>query len=181
MQSVLFTAPADWAIHRLNVKTVLFRVIQLSINTHFKWKKPTKLTKPGFCFVWPIYRTSLGATTLGQSGPRSDSNEGVLSIPQLSSLTGTSSSDCLASYQDTHLWRFTPQERCSRCIQQPQLTDQMKSWIRLFMFHYALIPLKMYESFCSLPPAQLYIFVAASDQTGLYTRSMTRRSIIVGI
>ena len=39
------------------------------------------------------------ATTLGQSGPGSDGNEGVLHIPQSSSITGTSPSDCLALYQ----------------------------------------------------------------------------------
>ena len=40
-----------------------------------------------------------GATTLGQSGPGSNGNEGVLRIPQRSSITGTSPSDCLVSYQ----------------------------------------------------------------------------------
>ena len=31
-------------------------------------------------------------------GPESDGNEGVLCIPQSSSITGASSSDCLVSY-----------------------------------------------------------------------------------
>ena len=39
-----------------------------------------------------------GATILGQSGPGSDGNEGVLRIPLSSSITGTSPSDCLVSY-----------------------------------------------------------------------------------
>ena len=39
-----------------------------------------------------------GATTPGQSGPGSDGNEGILCIPQSSSITWTSPSDCLASY-----------------------------------------------------------------------------------
>ena len=34
----------------------------------------------------------------GQSGPGSDGNEGVLRIPQSSSIAGTSPSDCLVSY-----------------------------------------------------------------------------------
>ena len=34
----------------------------------------------------------------GQSEPGSDSNEGVLHIPQSSSITGASPSDCLVSY-----------------------------------------------------------------------------------
>ena len=36
-----------------------------------------------------------GATTPGQSGPGSDGNEGVLRIPQSSSITGTSLSNIL--------------------------------------------------------------------------------------
>ena len=35
---------------------------------------------------------------MGQSGPGSDGNEGVLHIPQSYSITGTSPSDCLVSY-----------------------------------------------------------------------------------
>ena len=53
-------------------------------------------------FIWPIDKTLSGATTLGQSGPRSDDKEGALCIPQSSSITGTSLSDCFMSYQDTH-------------------------------------------------------------------------------
>ena len=34
----------------------------------------------------------------GQSGPGSDGNEKVLRIPQSSSITGNSPSDCLVSY-----------------------------------------------------------------------------------
>ena len=37
-----------------------------------------------------------GATIPGQSGPGSDGNEGVLRIPQRSSIAGTSPSDCLS-------------------------------------------------------------------------------------
>ena len=39
--------------------------------------------------IWPIDRTLSGATTPGQSGPESDGNEGVLRIPQSSSIIGT--------------------------------------------------------------------------------------------
>ena len=38
-----------------------------------------------------------GATSPDQSGPGSDGNKGVLHIPQSSSITGTSPSDCLVS------------------------------------------------------------------------------------
>ena len=70
-------------------KTVLFRAIQLSINTHFSSTSP-------------IDRTLLGATAPAHNEPGSDGNEGVLRIPQSSCITGTSPSDCLVSYiQDT--------------------------------------------------------------------------------
>ena len=51
-----------------------------------------------FSSIWSIDRTLSGATTPGQSEPRSDSYEGVLHIPQSSSITGASPSDCLVSY-----------------------------------------------------------------------------------
>ena len=43
------------------------------------------------------YIQPIGATFPGQSGPWSNGNEGVLRIPQSSSITGTSPSDCLVS------------------------------------------------------------------------------------
>ncbi len=42
--------------------------------------------------------TLSGTTTPGQSEPGSDGNKGVIRIPQSSSVTGTSPSDCLVSY-----------------------------------------------------------------------------------
>ena len=55
----------------------LFRYIEYSIRT--------------------IDRTPSGATAPGQSGPGSNGKEGVLHIPQSSSITGASPSDCLVS------------------------------------------------------------------------------------
>ena len=49
------------------------------------------------CSIWPIDRTLLGATTPGQSEPGSNSNEGVLRIPQISK-AGASPTDGLISY-----------------------------------------------------------------------------------
>ena len=63
-----------------------------------------------------------GATTPGLSGPGSDGNKVVLHIPQSSSITGTSPSDCLVSYPVHSLGSLTPLQRCSRCIIQPQAT-----------------------------------------------------------
>ena len=68
----------------LDSQTVLFQAIQFSIRTQF-------------CSIWPIDRTLSGATTTGQSTPGSDHIEGLLLIPQSSSITGTSPPDCLVS------------------------------------------------------------------------------------
>ena len=68
----------------LSLKTVLLQTIQFSISIQFN-------------SFWSIDRTLSGAITLGKSGPGSDGNKGVLCIPQSSSITGTSLSDCLVS------------------------------------------------------------------------------------
>ena len=75
---------------QLNVKTVLFLTIHFSIYTQFT-------------SIRPIDRTILGATTPGQNGPGSDSNEEILHIPQCSSITEASPSDCLVSYPEHSL------------------------------------------------------------------------------
>ena len=49
--------------------------------------------------TWPIDRILSGATSLDQSGPGGDGNEGVLHIPPCSSITWATQSDCLVSYQ----------------------------------------------------------------------------------
>ena len=49
-----------------------------------------------------------GATTPGQGGPGSAGNEGVLRIPQSSSITGTSPSDCFVSYPGNSLRESYP-------------------------------------------------------------------------
>ena len=66
-------------------QTVLIQIIQFSISTQFS-------------SIYPIDSALSGATTPCQSGPGSNGNEGVLRIPQSSSVTGTSLSDCLVSY-----------------------------------------------------------------------------------
>ena len=91
-------------VHRqLNVKTVLFRTIQFSVPTVSMLKTVLFLKiqfniSMQFSYIWPIDRNLSGTTTPGQSGPGSDSNEGVLRIPQTPSITGTSPSYCLVSY-----------------------------------------------------------------------------------
>ena len=48
--------------------------------------------------IWSIDRTLSNATTPGQSGPGSNSNEGVVHIPQSPSFTGISPLNCFVSY-----------------------------------------------------------------------------------
>ena len=75
-----------------------------------------------FSSIWPLDRALSGAITPDQSGPGSDSNEGVLSIPQNSSITETSPSDCLVTYPGCLLAKSYPLQRSSPCILQPQST-----------------------------------------------------------
>ena len=72
-------------------KTVLFQAIQFSIKTQFS-------------SVWLIDRTLSVPTSLSQSWPGSHGNKGILWILQSSSITRTSPSDCLVSYQDSRWW-----------------------------------------------------------------------------
>ena len=81
----ILQSPPTGQYTELNVKIVLFHAIQFNIITQFS-------------SIWPINRSLSGATTAGQSGPGSDGNEVVICIPQNSSITGTSPSDCLVSY-----------------------------------------------------------------------------------
>ena len=88
-------------------KTVLFQAIQFSINTQFS-------------SIWPIDITLSGGTTPGKSGPGIDGNEGVLCILQSSSITGTSPSDCLVSYQGHSLGEsFSSAEKQSYSTAEP--------------------------------------------------------------
>ena len=52
--------------------------------------------------------TLSGATTPGQSGPRCNGDEGMLHIPQCSSITEASQSDCLVSNPEQSLVGVLP-------------------------------------------------------------------------
>ena len=75
--------------------------------------------------IWPIVRTLSGANTSGQRE--------LGSIPQSSSITGTSPSVCLVFYSGQSLLGgdLTPLQRSSRCILLPQPTGKTlvgKTW-----------------------------------------------------
>ena len=82
--------------------------------------------------IWSIDRTLSVATSMGQSGPGSDGNKGVLHISQSSSITGASLSDCLVSYPRHSMGaEVVPSpQRCSWCI--------LQSWVMFFKFFFTL-------------------------------------------
>ena len=74
--------------------------------------------------TWPIDRNLSGATTLGQRGPGSDSNEGILYVLHRSSITGAQPSECLMSFRDTRRGSYLSAEMQS--VNSPPTTD--KAW-----------------------------------------------------
>ena len=133
-------------------KTVPFQTIQFSTSTQFKWKYTVWLSKTflfqaiqfnqtvlihtiQFSISMQLVRSNplIGhlsdATTPDQSGPGSHGNKGFLRIPQSSSITGTSPSDCSVSYTGHTCGGLTPLQRCSRCILQPTPTGQRSIWL----------------------------------------------------
>ena len=58
--------------------------------------------------IWPREGSISGATSLGHSGHGSNNNEGMLRIPQHSSITEVSPWDCLVSYPGFSLRGFYP-------------------------------------------------------------------------
>ena len=61
-----------------------------------------------FSSIWPLDRTQSDAYTSGYSGPGSYGKEGVLRIPQSSSIIETSPSDCLVPYPGRSLRGILP-------------------------------------------------------------------------
>ena len=93
-------------------QTVLIQTIQFNISMQFS-------------SIQLIDRALSGATIPDQSGPGSNGKEGVLRIPQNSSITGTSLSDGLVSYPGHSLGGvLTPMQRSSWYILLPQPTGQ---------------------------------------------------------
>ena len=84
---------------QLKYKTVLFQTIQFSISTLVQFQKQVYFKQfslayetvlfqtiqftvsTQFSSIWPLDKSLSGATTPSQSGPGSDGNKGVLSMP----------------------------------------------------------------------------------------------------
>ena len=99
--------------------------------------------------IWPIDRTLSDATTLSQSRSGSDGNEGVLCIPQSSSITRASPSDCLLSYPGYSLEGVLSLQRGKTpltCILDMTVSNLMclvtwpsNIWCRLLLIRYAML------------------------------------------
>ena len=82
--------------------------------------------------IWSIDRVLSSVTSPDQSGTGSDGNEGILNIPQNSSIT-----EALFSVISRTLvggWNLTSLQRCSRCILQPLLNRPEGVLKRMFEF-----------------------------------------------
>ena len=101
--------------------------------------------------IWPIGKTLSGATTLGQIEPGSNGNEEVHYIPQSSSITGVSLSDCLVSYPghllkefylstELQLVYFTAPANCTTVLFDPRTTTPSHSGPLQICSQYILQP-----------------------------------------
>ena len=82
-----------------------------------------------FSSVWLIELALSGATTPGHSGPGSNGNERVLCIPQSSSITGTSPSDCFVAYPGHSLGESYPS-----VVMQSVYSVTPANWVNNFLF-----------------------------------------------
>ena len=96
-----------------------------------------------------LFNSLIGATTSGQSEPGRNDNEGVLCIPQSSSITRASPSDYLVSYHYTH-WcgGFTSLQRCIQCILLPQLTGPRYITVHMCVHMYICVHMYMCAYVC---------------------------------
>ena len=98
IHTIQFRISIDFVQTQLYVKIVLFQAIQFSMSTISMSKTVLIQTiqfniSMQFSSIEPIDRALSAVTTPDQSGPGSNGNEGVLQIPQISSITGTSRLD----------------------------------------------------------------------------------------
>ena len=98
-------------------KSSSFQTIQFSISTQFN-------------SIQSIDRSLSGATTLGQSGPESDDNDGVLCIPQSFSVTEASPSDYLVLYPRHSLEKSYPSTVMQSVYSTALANRANKNWIQ---------------------------------------------------
>ena len=118
---------------QLNLKTILFQTIQFSISTQFS-------------SICPIDRTQLGITTPGQSRQGSDSKVRVLRFPQSTSITGASTSNCLAShlYCDA-VGIFYCYRRLGHCLVEILSYENICYWCNFSLIDYERMFFQIYK------------------------------------
>ena len=126
---------------KLNDQTVLFQAIQFSVSKQFS-------------SIWPIDRILSGATPPGSSGPRSNSNIGVLRIPQSSSITEASPSHCLVSYPGHSLgksYSFAKMELVYSAVPANWAIYEVQNYFLMFLIHIKVSWLTIVESDPKVP------------------------------
>ena len=84
--------------HSSIIKQFYFKLVNLACHLFALSLKVKILVLMSNCSNGPLDRTLSGAKKPNQSQPGSDGKEWVLRIPQNSSITGTSPSDCFVSF-----------------------------------------------------------------------------------
>ena len=90
-------------------------------------------------FIWTIARNLSSATTPSQSGPGRDGNEGLLHIPQSSSIAEASTSDYLVSYPEHSLGKSYPSVE-----KQSVYSAAPADWTKIYMSIYICIRVYIY-------------------------------------
>ena len=142
IQTIQFSIRIVFVHTQLIVKTVLFQTIQLSVSTVSMSKAVLFRViqfsiSTQFSSIWPIVRTLSGATTPGESGPGSDSNERILQHYWYITIR------LFSVISRTLIGRgLTPQQRCSQYILQPMKYTWYNpnvSWLMRCFFIYLFI------------------------------------------
>ena len=93
-------------------------------------------------------RVLSGATILGQGGPRSNGDEGVLRIPQTSRITGCLTIRLYSVISRTLVREagLTLLQRCGRCILQPRSTGQNNHLFAVIWFQVLLLNINNFKN-----------------------------------
>ena len=144
--------------HSEKDQTVLFQTIRLAFSHLFARSSKVKQ------FFLTLDRPLSGATTPRKSEPGSEGNEGVLCIPQSSSITGTPPSDCLVSYLGPSLRKSYSVEMLSVSSTTPayQAGFMSERRYRIVIYELAIIRnvqyFKVIEAYCMVVYIYIYIY-----------------------
>ena len=129
------------------------------------------------CSIWPIAMTLSSATTPGQSGPRSDGNEGVLYIPPKLHYYWSFTIRLFNVISRTLVGRWlTPLQKCSWCILQLLLTGLLGSGKRVVITLLSLRQVSLWLESCLITKVALYNYTEWNRP-----HTHTHNMIMVGI